>query len=444
VPFRDVLLLLVFVVSLPVCFVRPFYGIILWTIVAFLNPQSYIWGAVTFPWAMAVAIPTLAGMLIFSRGWMERLMSRELLMLGTLWVWFTITTVVSTNTTLFSHHASDTWLRWIFVSKILLMTAGTAAIVDSLFKFRVLMITIAGCFGVFILKALPFLAATGGAFRLYGPPNSMVEDNNDFGLALNMTLPIFFFLAQTEPNRWVKRLFAFCFAATIPSILFTYSRGALIGLVVVLGLMLLRSKQRVLLGLMVIIAMLVGLTFAPERWRERMDPNQGLDGSALSRINSWTFAWNLASDYPVTGGGFATFSPDLFGRYAPNGADVKGPHSVYFQILAEHGFVGEFLYLSLVVICFLALWRLSRQAKEIGDTRVIAYANMLSLSMVGFLASGTFLGRAYFDYFFTLVACVAILQRSARQEWAADAEVLDEGLDTADDRVLAYEQEAVG
>ena len=36
---------------------------------------------------------------------------------------------------------------------------------------------------------------------------------------------------------------------------------------------------------------------------------------------------------------------------------------------------------------------------------------MLQFSILGFLVSGAFLGRAYFDYFFTLVACVAILKR---------------------------------
>ena len=71
---------------------------------------------------------------------------------------------------------------------------------------------------------------TGGSFRLYGPRGSTVFDNNDLGLALNMTVPMFFFLARTATNRRMKQLMWFLFAATIPAVFFTYSRGALIGL----------------------------------------------------------------------------------------------------------------------------------------------------------------------------------------------------------------------
>ena len=72
---------------------------------------------------------------------------------------------------------------------------------------------------------------TGGNFKVYGPNGTMIADNNDFGLALVMTLPMFFFLAQMEEYRWVKRLFAFLFVGTVLAILCTYSRGALVGLV---------------------------------------------------------------------------------------------------------------------------------------------------------------------------------------------------------------------
>jgi hypothetical protein len=47
---------------------------------------------------------------------------------------------------------------------------------------------------------------------------------------------------------------------------------------------------------------------------------------------------------------------------------------------------------------------------------------MFEFSLLGFLISGIFLGRAYFDYFFTIVACVAILKRVARDRWAATTE----------------------
>jgi len=412
VPLRGIVLLAFFIASVPICFVRPFYGIALWAVVAFLNPQCYTWSAATvFPWALAVAIPTLAGFVVFERGW-NRLRSREFFLIVVLWIWFTITSFVSTNTPLFVHHAPQTWFRWDFVSKVLLMTVVTMAILTSFDRLRKLVLVVAGCFGFMVAKSLPFMIATGGAYRLYGPPNSMIADNNDFGLALDMTLPLFFFLARTESSRWVRRLFWFLFFITIPAIFFTYSRGAVVGLVVVLTLMLLQIKQRLALLPVLVFGIVIALLFAPESWKARMDPTRpgAVDASARSRLNAWTYCWRLALDFPITGGGFDTFTPKLFDLYAPETTDVHGPHSIYFGVLAEHGFVGLFLYLSLIASCFRSASRVVRQGRLYGDRLIVQYANMFRFSLVGFLTSGMFLGRAYFDYFFTIVACIAVLK----------------------------------
>jgi putative inorganic carbon (hco3(-)) transporter len=423
VPIKGAILFAAIVSSLPACLVRPFYGILVWMVLAFVSPQSslFYWSAaLSFPWALAVAIPTMAGMLMFSGGWNNRLASREVLLMVALWVWFTITSTATSNTSLFVPHAAETWNGWSLVSKILLMTVVTVAIVDSLQRLRILLIVIGGCYGIVVLKALPFMILTGGAFRLYGPEHSMIADNNDLGLALNMTLPLYLFLAQSETNRWVRRLFGFLFIITIPAIFLTYSRGALIGLIAVLGLIFLQLKQRLLLVPIIVLGAIIATLFAPEAWKERMDPTREniIDSSARGRLNAWSFSWRLALDFPITGGGFNTFTPELFARYAPNVADVHGPHSVYFQVLGEHGFVGLFLYVSLLCSCFASLRRLVKRARFHGDQLIGNYANMFRFSLVGFLTSGLFLGRAYFDYFFTIVACIAILRRLSRLQWA--------------------------
>jgi hypothetical protein len=56
----------------------------------------------------------------------------------------------------------------------------------------------------------------------------------------------------------------------------------------------------------------------------------------------------------------------------------------------------------------------------------MAYGNMFLFSIIGFLASGTFLGRAYFDYYFSIVACLVILKRVCEAEWRANDEAPDE------------------
>lgn len=427
--------MLVIFPSLPVCFVRPFYGVVLWTIISFTSIQWYAYSAFVVPWALVIAIPTILGAVIFGKGW-RNLLSFEIFLLLLLWAWFVFTTSINSTVPLFEDHVDDMWDRLTYVSKVLLMTIITVGTVDSFKRLRALVLVIASCFGYFILKALPFLIITGGADRVYGPEKSMIADNNDFGLALNMTLPLYFFLAQSETKPWLKKVFWGMVLATVPAIFFTYSRGALVGLVSIAGLMFLQLKQRKILIPLFILALILAVAFAPAAWKKRMDPtnDNAMDGSAYSRINAWTFCWRLASDYPLAGGGFQTFTKDLFIRYAPNARDVHGPHSIYFGVLAEHGFVGLLLYLCVVGGCFYSTHWVSKWAVVYGDTVAANYANMFRFTLVGFLMSGFFLGRAYFDYYYTILACIVVLRHICRKSWSgseAETEELQEAEVTA-------------
>jgi probable O-glycosylation ligase (exosortase A-associated) len=428
VPVRGLIWLAFYLTSLPFCFVNPFYGLVMWTIIAFMNPQWYTWSAGEWlPWAFLVAIPTVLGSVMFVRAW-NRLLSREVFLTAILWGWFTITSFIASHTPGFAHYSGFTWFQWNNVSKILFMAAMILPIVDGFQRLRLLVMTIAGCFGFYLLRALPFIIITGGSYRLYGPPLSMIADNNDLGLALNMTLPLFYFLAQTETG-WYRRLAWLFFLIDIPAVFFTYSRGALVGLVTVMFLIFMRVRlqQRILMIPVVVLGLLVALLFAPQEWRNRMDPTRqgALDGSAQARLVAWEFARKVAADYPVTGGGFGVFDHELFERYGYRSESVHGPHSVYFQVLAEHGYIGIILYLALVASCFVS----GRYAAVIGkatqNQTLIHYANMLRFSLVAFLSSGAFLGRAYFDYYFSLVMCMAVLKKVADEALAEAAEEED-------------------
>jgi probable O-glycosylation ligase (exosortase A-associated) len=416
---RDIVISALLFASLPACLFRPFFGVLMWTIIGLLNPQAFMWRtALDLPWAMVVAILTLIGFAFLPKNWV-RLISRETGLIIILWCWFTFTTIHNTAMAEFTAFAQDTWLRWEFVSKILLMTLVTMAMVNTKKRFRLFVLIICACIGTLAAKALPFMVMTGGQYRLYGPPGSMLADNNDLGLVFNMTLPLYFFMARNDPNPAVRKIMWFLFAVTIPAIFFTYSRGALVGLAVILIYMVMRLPQRLYIIPVLIIASFFAVFFTPERWQERMDfRRQGalIDQSAESRFNSWIYSWRLAKDYPLTGAGFEAYTPELFARYAPNAADVHGPHSIYFQVLAEHGFIGFFLYVCLLVSVFSTLRKTRKFGIRIGDKQTQEYALMIQIGLIGFLVTGAFLGRAYFDYYFTFVAVAVMLKHICQEQ----------------------------
>jgi hypothetical protein len=91
------------------------------------------------------------------------------------------------------------------------------------------------------------------------------------------------------------------------------------------------------------------------------------------------------------------------------------------------------LYLTLVGSCFVKALRLVKYARIYGDQTVVGYACMFQFSLIGFLVSGVFLGRAYFDYFLAIVACVVILDRLAWRAWASPQDATGEAVDVAEE-----------
>jgi probable O-glycosylation ligase (exosortase A-associated) len=265
-----------------------------------------------------------------------------------------------------------------------------------------------------------FGARTGGENRVWGPPESFLADNNDLALATNMALPILFFLAAEEKRRWLKLLLRIAFVCGIFSVLLSYSRGGLLGLVLVLTALALTSRHKILTGAFILICAVLVFSYAPGKWMERMGGayHGDIDRSARGRLNAWEFAIVLTQHYPLTGGGFETFTPDLFQRYTPD-LFFAGPHSIYFQTLGEQGYVGLLLFLGLLMSCWVSLWRMARQANRMPSLRWAGlYAYMLGASLLAYMVSGAFLPRAYFDFFYTLVATLIIAKVICQREIA--------------------------
>ncbi len=142
------------------------------------------------------------------------------------------------------------------------------------------------------------------------------------------------------------------------------------------------------------------------------------DRSAMGRLRAWEMAWNLALDRPLLGAGFRAFQPEMYKQYLPEFPESsRDAHSIFFQVLAEHGFTGIILYIMLILSTFLSLRQLIRKSRRKPSLQWISsYAQMLEASLIGFVVSGMFLSLSYFDLFFHLIAIVIILKQLTRAE----------------------------
>ena len=414
---RDVLIFAAVFGSLPFILWRPWFGVLVWSWLAYMNPHRLGWGpAFDFRFSVIVALVLVVAILI-SR---ER---KRMLWTPVTYVWlaFFIWTFITTQFAYDEIGAADEWSRW---WKVNLASVLTLLVMYERRRIHLLVSVIAGSLAFYGVKGGFFTVISGGGYRVYGPPGSFIEDNNAMGLALILVVPLLRYLQLEAKDRWVRWSLAGGMVLTVIAILGTQSRGALVGLVA-MGLFLVwKSQGRWKMLFAALLLMPVLWVFMPSSWHARMSTISSYeqDSSALGRINAWWFAFNIAKERPLIGGGFATFTEELFQRYAPNPEDVHDAHSIYFEVLGEQGFVGLVLFLLLGLFTFQSAQWVIKNARGPPELRWAGnLVAMVQVSLIGYAVSGAFLGLAYFDLVYHLIVIVVLTRSCVEQALRAPA-----------------------
>jgi probable O-glycosylation ligase (exosortase A-associated) len=269
---------------------------------------------------------------------------------------------------------------------------------------------------------------TGG--RIVQGPGGMLKDNNDLCLAMNMVLPMIFYMGQASTKPRVRRGCLIATGLTMVTVIITTSRGGMLTLAGVLFLIVIKSNKK-FIGLSVgTFALLMILLFMPADVKERLatlkDPTA--ESSAMGRLFAWGIAFDMAQDRPIFGVGFENFVPK-FRRYAPRylARDVKGvssirvTHNSYLQLLAEVGFPALFFFLAMILSTIFMMRRLRREVRARDGPRwVHFYAHMIEVSLLAFMGGAMFLNRSHFDLLYHVVALGGVVYLLGRKALRGD------------------------
>ncbi len=420
---RDILVVSIVLVSMVVAFRRPHHGMLIFIAFGILNPHSFTWGfARDFPLAQLVAIATIAGYAL-SREPKKLPFQREVWLLLGLWVLFCVSTAFAYIP--YRDWVSDSALtRFTYVTKILLMVFLSMAILNTKERVQMIMKVLALSIGFFAVKSGFWSIATGFTDIVWGPDRTFLSANNSIGLALAMNVPFLFYLIKVESNPWMRRLMWVMLGFSFPAVIGTFSRGAWLGIAAAVGLILFRSRYKVLIALGALIFTLVFLPLLtidvlPERVQQRFDAlvNYEEDASAVSRFWNWELCWRVGLANPLTGEGFNYYRLEIYPQYFPEFIEKYGNrkawscHSMWFTIWGEHGIVAFLVWIGLLVSSFVSLNTIARFSRRNKDLEwMMYYAWMLQISFVVYMIVGTFLDTAYFDVFYQLVAVVVLLK----------------------------------
>lgn len=259
-----------------------------------------------------------------------------------------------------------------------------------------------------------------------------VNDPNYFGQLLLVLVPLAVW-ASLNGRTWRGKSFGVAaLLLLLAAIGLTFSRGAYLGAVIVLGVyaMYLRLDARYLLILPLVGALLY---VAPPEFRARFGTldemlpgnNAGAyaDGSLQGRTVKAEIALTMVADNPILGvgrGNYRLHYRDYINEIEGAGSNTeRDAHSLYLEVAAEQGIIGLAVFVGLLA----TVWGRLRKAEQLfaaaDEHRMAALAVAVKVGFLGYLVTSLFLHGAY-GYMLWLqvgmaVALVVIAQREAAQ-----------------------------
>lgn len=289
----------------------------------------------------------------------------------------------------------------------------TLWLTDSREKLHYLIVATAAGIALVALKGGYWAVMTGFSDRVYGPPNSQIGGNNEFAVALAMTIPLLvLWMRQTvdRPLRWtIMAAIALCYVAALTS----WSRGGLVSLAAMSAFLVWNSKHKYLAVLLVAAGVAVALVNLPEKWLARMESISSYeeDQSFQGRQESWRQGLSYLQRDPWTGSGFEGWravTAKFSGQGDPSTLDW---HSAYIEALVEHGIPGFLLWGTLLAGTMLGLSRMIGRGKRAGEPWLVDYGAMLRAALVAYAAGGLTLGITYWELMFQILGYSLIALR---------------------------------
>ncbi len=419
---RDIVLLIFFICTIPLIIKRPVIGVIMWVWLSVMNPHRLTYTfAFELPFAAITVALTFFGLLI-TKDERRLPLTAPVVLLALFTLWMCVAA-------LFPFHPGSGYEMWSRVMKIMLMTFVAFTLVHSKKEIHWLVWILVGSIAFYGVKGGLFTLVTGGNYLVWGPESSFIGGNNEVALALVMTIPLMRYVQMGLKKQWQRwsmtGAMLLCALAAVGS----HSRGAFLAIAGMGAFLWWKSRNKFGMGLVLFIVGIGAIGFMPDDWLERMQSirNYDEDWSAMGRINAWWMAFNMARDR-FFGGGFDIYDFETFARYAPNPLDMHAAHSIYFQVLGEHGFGGLFLFLSVGAFTWFAASDAKRKSKGNPELQWIgSLMDMTKVSMVGYAVGGAFLSLAYYDFPYYLIVIVV-----ATRELALAAHKAKVGRDRAD------------
>ncbi|MEG8220344.1 putative O-glycosylation ligase, exosortase A system-associated [Sphingomonas sp. HH69] len=333
-------------------------------------------------------------------------------------------------TTMTADFPVEALTKWNWVWKAIIAGVFLPLVLRTRLRIEAMTVFMILCASTIIINGGLKTALSGGG---YGVLNLMVDNNSGLYegsiiscVAISL-IPLILWLAKHGtifPPDWKVKGFCYCLClACLLMPIGTEARTGLVCIVILAGLMLMRSPRRFVYGPLMLFAALVSIPFLPASFTQRMqtiENHQG-DESASTRVAVWMWTLDYVKDHPG-GGGFDNYLQNSFTYVARSVVTDSGGsrletrivtdkgrayHSAYFELLGEQGYFGFAVWALIHLICFIrteSIRRFYRKRDGPQEAWISPFALALQQGHIIYMIGSLFVGIAYQPFIFMMLA----------------------------------------
>jgi O-antigen ligase len=291
---------------------------------------------------------------------------------------------------------------------------GVGIFLGSISVYQYVTSSFSNAYWGFGVAGLQNISGTTSGYRIAGP----IGDPNYFAQIMLVLIPISFIRFRDEKNLLLKSIALYSTAVCMLTVVFTFSRGGFVALVVMIAAILFLYPPK---PNQLVITVLVGLAllrFVPPSYFDRLLTLPGLltgnqqqavrgEVSFRGRASELTAAWMMFADHPLLGVGALNY-PLYYQQYSRRiGLDprteARQAHSLYLEVAAELGLAGIAIFSIILWNVYFSLSNSWKRLKQAAENEYAHFVLSIFIGVIGYFSAAFFIHGAYPRYMWLLI-----------------------------------------
>lgn len=408
-------------ISLIIIMRSPFWGVVIYSCMNIIRPELLFWGGKCYSIdsMKVIFFAIIIGIIIHRKetSWCN-IYQKELFLLYLLYAGTIVSNLLSQYNLPHQYYYANELLIVAFFCSFVCLLVNSQVKIASYQNYLLLFVVILASWGIDQhFRGNDRLELLGG------------YDSNGAAAFFVLFAPLAFHKYVVAKTRRGKSAWAAASISIVLAIIFSQSRGGLLGLIAATLVYILFSKKKVQVLIVAFMISLIAWPFLADTYTERimgtMTSEEKLDWSAESRLYLWQAGLMIFRDNPFFGTGLLSYPiekfkyEDHFSYLDPEfrawlfrGNDPKVTHNTYIKFLSDCGLAAGAPYVLLIIGTFLANRKVRQRmnAGELCDKKMMALLIAVECGIWGNCVSNFFIDANFEIFLYIQIICCAIMR----------------------------------